>query len=316
MNHPLGQQFLDLQTDWRFQGNPFVRTGFAKCYVGVPVAVTRSDLRDDDAVSEPQVVEYLGVINIFAKQTLQKPLPEQDIKLLHSIRDLLQSTLRTTFAAERHAREIRHRGLISNFLSRVLETPAHDASSISSKGGDVTFAVAGAAAELLQKELRAERVDIVNMSQIHQIPAAQQNQVPTFVPTCDTASCSRWAGVGKEQAQTPTEFSAPAMCRLLSQVHQENQRSFNAEEFAGCDFLGPSTTEFLVNSGFIADQPCFVVIVSWGGPVTIDALAMHLVRTISGIFKAHLVNQRVREADQAKTTFLSTISHELRSMWI
>lgn len=79
-------------------------------------------------------------------------------------------------------------------------------------------------------------------------------------------------------------------------------------------YLPASATTHLCIPFFSGSQPLFVIIAATSRPFySFRASEINFVRSMGVVLRARLLQARVLEADAAKTAFLSSISHELRT---
>ncbi len=79
-------------------------------------------------------------------------------------------------------------------------------------------------------------------------------------------------------------------------------------------YLPSDTTSHIVVPLFTLDDPLFVIIATTSRThYTFPLADINIIRSIGSILRAKAVQTRVLEADAAKTAFLSSISHELRT---
>jgi len=79
-------------------------------------------------------------------------------------------------------------------------------------------------------------------------------------------------------------------------------------------YLPATATSHLCIPFYGGSQPLFIVIAATSRPFySFRASEINFIRTMGVILRARLLQARVIEADAAKTTFLSSISHELRT---
>lgn len=106
------------------------------------------------------------------------------------------------------------------------------------------------------------------------------------------------------------------MTQLLGSFSSTTQTQiYNLESPSGMEaFLPVSTTSHIVAPFFTGDQPLFLIVV--GKSVTgrrFGTSESNFVRSIGVVLLAKMLQSRVVKADMAKTVFLSSISHELRT---
>ena len=119
------------------------------------------------------------------------------------------------------------------------------------------------------------------------------------------------ASVSDDVGKSPNSLPAPVVAKLLA----SNVSVFNRDNPSGLEpNLPSSTTSHLALSFSDANEPVYVILVTT--PVrhyTFPDVDHNFIRNIGSILLAKSVQARVMLADLAKTSFLSAISHELRT---
>jgi len=106
----------------------------------------------------------------------------------------------------------------------------------------------------------------------------------------------------------------PSPTPLLVFMNRTNPRStFALSNLSGLESELPTETQsHLIMPFFAHDQPLFVVMAISNNP-SISQAAVNIIRSVGSVLLAKAIQSRVMEADAAKTAFLSSISHELRT---
>lgn len=109
---------------------------------------------------------------------------------------------------------------------------------------------------------------------------------------------------------------APLVVETLEAFHTRRKVTYDRlSDLSGFEpYLSESTFTHLVIPFFSADRPLFLLVVASERPFySFRASEINFIRSMGVVLRAKLVQSRVIEADAAKTAFLSSISHELRT---
>ncbi|WWC69787.1 uncharacterized protein I206_103730 [Kwoniella pini CBS 10737] len=313
-----------LEDDWRFRSNPYGQAGM-KSYIGSPVSLEVDPLNSTPStVGTPERVG-IGVLNILFMYKPLKEMTAQHLMVVKNITKMLETQLRATWEGHTRTREAKVRRALTDLID---EAFVGDQSTLSdsfaeanqvSKGAVLTGRSVSALNDLAQSALDrlitlAPEIEAVVMMDIRGIgfKAAEKSSDaryfvdPTSLYPISSSAFASQHGISWNDLPGPSD---------LTSFLNQSQFGFTfsrSSPSALQPILPPQTQSHLVIPFFVLDQPSFIII-AISQASKIPSSTINITRSMGSILLAKAMQSRVMEADTAKTAFLSSISHELRT---
>jgi hypothetical protein len=287
----------DLSADWRYVGNPFAMAGF-KSFVGSSVSLELDPSKLDSNVSGRVGV---GTLNICFVADVARLTPEQ-LGLIDRITRYLEIQLRATWEGHRRTHQAKAMRAVTGFIDEALvETQGQTTTSFADLVGRATTILSGILPEV-------DRWQFIDTQAIH---IMERRNGSSSTLSAETNALS-WPVIGDYPDQ-------PIPAQTLIPLLASDATVFGQISPSGLEpYLPVGTLSHLVVPLFTVDKPVFLILASsTRSQYTFPAADISIVRSIGSILRAKAIQNRVLEADAAKTAFLSSISHELllRTQW-
>ncbi|WVF71085.1 hypothetical protein IAT40_005882 [Kwoniella sp. CBS 6097] len=313
-----------LAEDWRFRSNPYTLAGLTS-YIGSSVSLELDPLNTSPNVRDVPQRVGIGALNIlFVGEPLMAMTPTQTM-VVRNVTTMLETQLRATWEGHIRTREAKVRRVITDLIEEAFVGDYNESERRRGKGElnarvqseiDTTNVFADLAQSAADKLLAlAPEVDAVVLMDVRGL--IPKPQAPGARPQYELNPLS--AHPVNAIAMSPRETSSwtrlPSPTALVEFFNRQNSLFvFGAgSQESGLERDLPETTKsHLAMSFFTLDQPLFVIFAISRSP-RISRGSIHIARSLGSIILAKAVQSRVLEADAAKTAFLSSISHELRT---
>ncbi|WWD10531.1 hypothetical protein V865_008667 [Kwoniella europaea PYCC6329] len=312
-----------LSDDWRFRSNPYAVAGL-KSYIGSAVSLEMDPLIPISHRDGQRDRVGIGVLNIlFMYDPLYNMTTQQEM-VVRNISKMLETQLRATWQGHITTKEAKVRRAITDIIEegfvgnqsaslQSVKDVVGPQSGVISGGGSLTMfedLVDSALNRLLG--LMSE-VDALCMIDIRSIRIqSQPNSKPEYhIDPSSPHPVSTIALAPRHGFKWPLLPSTSALLSYLNRSH--SLFTFTQSSLSGLESeLPPSTKSHLVMPFFTLDQPSFIIMAISKHNI-IHSDSVNITRSVGSVLLAKAIQSRVMEADAAKTAFLSSISHELRT---
>ncbi|OCF31993.1 hypothetical protein I317_06721 [Kwoniella heveanensis CBS 569] len=313
-----------LAEDWRFRSNPYTRAGLVS-YIGSPVSLELDPLNTSpNARDVPQRVG-IGALNILFVGEPLMTMSSTQTMVVRNVTTMLETQLRATWEGHIRTREAKVRRVITDLIEEAFVGDYNEPERRRCKGelnarvqsendtANVFAELAQSAADkLLALSPEVEAVVFLDVRGL--TPKAQSlGTRPQY--ELNPLSPHPVSAFAMSPRETSSWTRLPSPAALVDFFNRQNclfEFGQGSGESGLEQELPESTKSHLAMPFFTLDQPLFVVIAISRSPL-ISRGSIHMTRSLGSIILAKAVQSRVLEADAAKTAFLSSISHELRT---
>ncbi|WWC61489.1 uncharacterized protein I303_104073 [Kwoniella dejecticola CBS 10117] len=313
----------NLDDDWRFRSNPYGMAG-VKSYIGSPVSLELDPLNNTPrSDGNPEQVS-IGALNILYLHTPLLEMAAQQEMVVRNVTKMLETQLRATWEGHTRTREAKTRRAITELIDEAfvgdqaaMSDSAFEADRFK-KGvilaGDMTSVYGDLAQSALEKTvILCEEVEGIIMLDIRSL-RYRANNTSKSEYAIDPSSSHPVHTIAAAPRQGFT-WDSPPTASDLTRYLNESHSSFTFSRLSSSalqDSLPAGIRSHLVMPFFTLEQPSFVII-AISREEKISQASVNITRSMGSILLAKAVQSRVMEADTAKTAFLSSISHELRT---
>ncbi|WVW83503.1 hypothetical protein I302_105524 [Kwoniella bestiolae CBS 10118] len=311
-----------LSDDWRFRSNPYVMAGL-KSYIGSAVSLELDPLNvNPHRKGRPERVG-IGALNVLFMYTPLIDLTPQQSMVVRNITKMLESQLRATWEGHIRTREAKVRRAITDlieegFVGNQYETVQPSAElggphGVISGGGALTMfedLAHSALSKLLTLNSEMEAMCMIDVRSLR-IQSKPNAKVQYHVDPSSPHPISAIAVAHKDGMVWDLPPKSSALLSYLNQSH--SLFTFTQTSLSGLESELPSSTRsHLVMPFFTLDQPSFIILAA-SRAETVQQASVNITRSVGSVLLAKAIQARVMEADSGKATFLSSISHELRT---
>ncbi|KAL7419438.1 hypothetical protein Q5752_006276 [Cryptotrichosporon argae] len=325
----------NLATDWRYAGNPYCEASAGiKSYYGstVYLPIDPSEPAGDPRapLDGPSKHVGVGVINIMHLEAPIVAVTAEQRRVLRHTTRMLETNLRATWEGHMRTKQAKAQRAVYDFIeyrlaawrSSAAELAGSRRGSEDSQSASAEQAVLASAdplvtgaqdvCERIRSSLsEADLVAIVDTRGFHRVTSAGMPQ-HVFANTARPARTYGWS-CDAPRADFSTPPAIAAIAALLETHGLDSAHEFRDGLSSGLEpFLPPDLRSHVALPFATAGDPLFLVIVA-SASSTVAAHDITFVRSMGVILHAQIVQSRLVEADAAKTLFLSSISHELRT---
>ncbi|WRT66810.1 uncharacterized protein IL334_003773 [Kwoniella shivajii] len=311
----------DLAEDWRFRSNPYTLAGL-KSYIGSAVSLLLDPLNTTPNMNGRPERVGIGSLNILFMSTILQTMSPEQVMVVKNITKILETQIRATWEGHIRTREARVRHAMTDLIEEgfvgvqasmeqhemsdgvpaiARGTSMSSTSELAQSGLDKTMALSPELDIMCLVDTRSFRVKSKQGLQLE-----YEHDTSSIYPLSTIAvsplSEARWKFV-----EEPS--------RLLSFLNEKPfSYSFSpSSTLSGIESKLPvDVRSHVIMPFFTLDQPIFVAIALSKSP-QISAFCTNIIRSVGSVILAKAIQSRVMEADAAKATFLSSISHELRT---
>nr|XP_031857890.1 uncharacterized protein CI109_006686 [Kwoniella shandongensis]KAA5524962.1 hypothetical protein CI109_006686 [Kwoniella shandongensis] len=342
-----------LEDDWRYRCNPYAidkASGGIKSYLGsvVSLKVDPASTSTDDRVVSVGVInsmhfDYLpplneqqqmvlghvkGMLETQLRATWEGHERTREARAQRAVSSFIESTLVDSTLKLAHVNPPPSESqTVANGLPPVLEPIAKEVPSLGEnpkQGSETKVDALHASAHLAAKHIKTvltemDNVTIVDLRSLH--PVKDKAGKTSFVPTNDsnlplTVLASESKDPNTPSSRLRNSDASMAIIQYLNRHSNQAIASFDDKtEASGLEtYLPPNTRLHIVMPYLTGDQPLFMFILTTiRVAYPLKARRVGFLSSIGGVLRAQILQARVIEADAAKTAFLSSISHELRT---
>ncbi|WWD01794.1 hypothetical protein V866_008740 [Kwoniella sp. B9012] len=312
-----------LSDDWRFRSNPYAVAGL-KSYIGSAVSLEMDPLSANPHRDDQRDKVGIGVLNIlFMYDPLYNMTTQQEM-VVRNISKMLETQLRATWEGHITTKEAKVRRAITDIIEegfvgnqsaslQSVKDVVGPKSGVISGGGSLTMFEDLANSALNRLLGLMSEVDALCMIDIRSIRIqSQPKSNPEYhIDPSSPHPVSTIALAPRHGSKWPLLPSTSALLSYLNRSH--SLFTFTQSSLSGLESeLPPTTKSHLVMPFFTLDQPSFIIIAISKHDI-IHSDSVNITRSVGSVLLAKAIQSRVMEADAAKTAFLSSISHELRT---
>ncbi|WWC85173.1 uncharacterized protein L201_000030 [Kwoniella dendrophila CBS 6074] len=331
-----------LEDDWRFRSNPYVKAGM-RSYIGAAVSLeldpsntspqrtSKDDFEGEDKGSTDSKRKRVGIgsLNVLYMNKYLKEMTAQQEMVVRNITKMLETQLRATWEGHIRTREAKVRRAITDLIeegfvgdqSENLQPYTEDIdggkSGVISGGGSLTMfedLANSAMDKLIALTSELDAICMVDIRSLRIQTSPNSKTQPRYeIDPSSTHPISIIAFAPRDEMTWPTPPKTSALISYLDQAHSVFTFS-EASTLSGLEMELPiNTKSHIVMPFFTLNQPAFAIIGVSKSSDMVESSTVTIARSIGSILLAKAVQSRVMEADAAKTAFLSSISHELRT---
>ncbi|OCF72237.1 hypothetical protein I204_07502 [Kwoniella mangroviensis CBS 8886] len=251
-------------------------------------------------------------------------MTSQQEMVVRNISKMLETQLRATWEGHIRTKEAKVRRAITDIIEegfvgnqsaslQSVKDVVGPQSGVISGGGSLTMFEDLAHSALNRLLGLMSEVDALCMIDIRSIRIqSQPDSNPEY--HVDPSSPHPVSTIALAPRHDPEWTLLPSTSALLSYLNRSHSLfTFTQSSLSGLESeLPPNTKSHLAMPFFTLDQPSFIIIaISEHDIIHLDSV--NITRSVGSVLLAKGIQSRVMEADAAKTAFLSSISHELRT---
>ncbi|KAF8577337.1 hypothetical protein K439DRAFT_561580 [Ramaria rubella] len=326
----------EVESDWRFKGNPYCINGTIKGYVGIPIL-----LQVDPSSLDEESTLAVGVLAVVDGKPIP-PLTPAQTKIMKDLAAMLSVQLRSTWEGWRRGSESRLRTSVTEFLTKALVNPTPTSPSPTVSHSDVPVSpstppaqpfpeILDESARHLHKMLEADLAVIIDLTPFHALERPRDGLSFSWLDNSQEPRVK--ARHGKKVLASSLHpryrgwderFRSPSAMQHLAafltlhaktgQTVFDDKLDTQCSALSGLEELLPARMAHLAIPFYSANRPDLLVLVASANPFfSFCPSQITYASNLGVILVAHFVQARIVEADAAKTTFVSQISHELRT---
>lgn len=317
----------DLSNDFRFRSNPITQAG-GKSYVGTSIYLPLDMLSQGSESSGGEEAETVGIgsLNVLFVDKPQETLTDDEEMVIRQLAKLLESQLRSTWEASDRSRQAKRRTLVARMIETTFvdeqkerqdesEAPTADAVRLLKHREEAFTVLACRAVEQLAATLDGNTgVSVFNLGSAYDKPVSLSTSTTQLEPTRQHGAADQvhTCTLMAQHSHLPWTISDTFPSAILTRTNARRYFSPATGQSGLETSLPPDTASHLIMTFFSSDRPQLAIVATSRRPWFSKADAS-FIRTVGSILLARRVQDIAITADHAKTLFLSTMTHELRT---